>query len=74
MYSVAFIFEPSDYDDEFFALDSVIQQAAESMQGYLGKENWQSANGNRKNSTYYWSDLETLKAFTSHPQHLEAKR
>lgn len=74
MYSVAFIFEPGDYDDDFYALDALILEAAESIAGYLGKESWQSADGKIFNSTYYWRDQQALKTFSSHPKHREAKR
>lgn len=74
MYSVAFIFEPGEYDEEFHALDALIQEVAESMEGYMGKESWQSADGAKKNSTYYWKDEQSIKEFSSHPRHLEAKR
>lgn len=74
MYSVAFIFEPGTYDDEFYALDALILAVADSMDGFLGKESWQSGDGKRLNSTYYWTNQASIKAFSSHPKHLEAKR
>ena len=40
----------------------------------LGAESWQAADGDRRNATYFWSDLETLKLFSNHPAHQEAKR
>jgi heme-degrading monooxygenase HmoA len=74
MYTVAFIFEPGAYDAEFHALDAQILQAAEAIDGYLGKESWRSVDGETLNSTYYWEHEASLKAFSSHPKHLEAKR
>lgn len=74
MYSVAFIFEPGHYDDEFHALDNLILEVAESMDGFLGKESWQSPDGKRLNSTYYWDNQTSIKAFSSHPKHVEAKK
>jgi len=74
MYSAAFIFEPGTYDERFHTLDAQIQAAAASNPGFLGREAWQSADGKRFNATYYWADLESLKAFSRNPQHLEAKR
>lgn len=74
MYSVAFIFEPGNYDSEFHTLDKAILEVAESMDGYIGKELWQSADGKKLNSTYYWKDKASIKAFSSHPKHIEAKR
>ena len=74
MYSAAFIFEPGNYDDEFYSLDNQIHEIAESMEGFLGRESWQTADGKRVNSTYYWENKEVLNAFSRHPKHLEAKR
>ena len=47
MYSAAFIFEPGNYDDEFYSLDNQIHEIAESMEGFLGRESWQTADGKR---------------------------
>lgn len=74
MYSVAFIFEPGDYDAAFHELDALILEAAQATDGYIGKESWQSPDGKRYNSTYYWRDQQALKTFSSHPKHIEAKR
>jgi heme-degrading monooxygenase HmoA len=73
MYCAAFIFEPGTYDARFHALDAQIEAAAQSNPGFLGRETWQSEDGLRFNATYYWADLESLKAFSQNPQHLEAK-
>ncbi len=73
MYAAAFIFEPGTYDERFHTLDAQIEAAAASNPGFLGRETWQSADGLRFNATYYWSDLESLKAFSQNPLHLEAK-
>lgn len=74
MYSAAFIFESTQYDDEFHHLNDEIKAVAAALPGFLGVEHWQAADGVRRNATYYWADLETLKAFGSHPVHQEAKR
>ena len=74
MYSAAFIFEPGSYDDRFLALDAQIEAAAAANPGYLGRETWQSTDGVRINATYYWKDLDSLKTFSTDPNHLEAKR
>ncbi len=74
MYSIAFIFKPGNYDEEFYTLDKQIEQFAESLPGFLGKERWQSPDGKMINSTYYWEDQEAIKTFSSHPKHIEAKR
>ncbi len=74
MYSAAFIFEPGNYDDDFYSLDNQIHEVAESVNGFLGRESWQSADGKKINATYYWKDMEALEEFSKHPKHLEAKR
>ena len=40
----------------------------------MGNESWQSADGLRLNSTYYWRDNDTLRAFSSNPKHVQAKK
>ena len=74
MYSVSFIFEPGDYDARFHALNARIDAAARANAGFLGAESWRSPDGRRANATYYWTSLEALRAFSAHPQHVEAKR
>lgn len=74
MYSAAFIFRPGTYDDEFHRLNGLIDAAANANDGFLGAETWQSADGKTFNATYYWQSLESLKAFSTHPSHLEAKK
>lgn len=73
MLSASFIFTETNLDDEFFRLDGLIAQAAEQTDGFLGKENWVSTDGTRRNSIYYWAHEAALKAFSGHPLHLEAK-
>ena len=74
MYSAAFIYQPGEYDAEFHRLNALIDELALSIAGYLGQESWRSTDGSRMNATYYWETLESLRAFSTHPQHLEAKR
>jgi heme-degrading monooxygenase HmoA len=74
VFSAAFIFEPGQYDAEFTRLDGLIEAAARAMPGFLGVELWVSEDGKRRNATYYWDSLEELKAFSRHPDHLEAQR
>jgi heme-degrading monooxygenase HmoA len=74
MYSVSFIFEPGTYDARFHELNALIDAAARANAGYIGSESWRSADGKRANATYYWTSLEALREFSSHSQHLEAKR
>lgn len=74
MYSAAFIFKPGQYDEEFHRLNALIDSVARSLPGFIATESWQSADGKLRNATYYWQDLETLKVFSMHPAHQEAKR
>lgn len=74
MYCASFIWEPGSYDSEFHRLNDMIDQIAQALPGFLGVESWQSADGSRKCANYYWSDLEALKEFSTHPTHQEAKR
>ena len=74
MYSASFIFEPGDYDDEFHRLNGLIDDAAESTDGYLGAQSWHSQDGRTINAIYYWDNLEALTRFSRHPKHIEAKK
>ena len=74
MFSASFMFTTTNLDEEFFRLDGLILEAAEATDGYLGKENWVSEDGEKRNSVYYWQDREALGQFARHPQHLEAKK
>lgn len=74
MYSAAFIFKPGVYDDEFHRLNDLIDQAAQSNEGFLGAETWYSKDGDILNATYYWDSLDALNEFSRNPHHLEAKK
>lgn len=74
MYCVMFMWKPGSYDDEFHRLNNLIDELARSLPGFLGAESWQAVGGTRRCACYYWTDLETLKVFSVHPTHLEAKR
>jgi heme-degrading monooxygenase HmoA len=74
MYSASFIYEPGQYDDEFNKLNTLINEIALATEGYIGQESWKSRDGNKVNATYYWESFESLKVFSTHPKHIEAKR
>ena len=74
MISASFIFSQTEVTEEFLELDAMIARAAEATDGFLGKENWVSEDGTKRNSIYYWRDGTALAPFTRHPLHLEAKR
>jgi heme-degrading monooxygenase HmoA len=73
MFSAAFIWEPGTYDAEFNELNALIEAAATSTPGFIGVEEWRSDDGARRNATYYWDSLDSLKALSVHPKHIEAK-
>ncbi len=51
MYSAAFIYQPGHYDEEFHALNALLDDIARSNNGYLGQESWKSTDGTRVNAT-----------------------
>ena len=74
MYIAAFNFEPGAYDARFHELNALIDAAARATPGFIGAESWRSPDGRRANASYYWTTLEALREFSSHPKHVEAKR
>ncbi len=69
MIAAQFIFQPGTYDDEFYALDKAIEDAAAELPGFLGTDKWYSKDGTRTNSIYYFesmADLTKLGRFTEH--------
>ena len=66
-------FQRESLNEEFFALDALIEEAAQDNPGFAGKDSWVSTDGGRRNSIYYWNDQVSLSAFSRHPKHLEAK-
>lgn len=74
MFCVQFIFDAGGLTEEFFEIDGLIDQAANANDGFIGKDNWVAKGGSRFNSIYYWQNEASLKAFSQHPKHLEAKR
>jgi heme-degrading monooxygenase HmoA len=74
VYCASFIWQPGSYDAEFHRLNALIDQVAQSLPGYLGVESWQATDSTRRCANYYWADLETLKLFSDHPTHQQAKR
>lgn len=74
MYIAAFHWLPGRYDEQFHALNAVIDAVARANPGFIAAESWRSADGSRGCVNYYWRDLESLQAFARDPAHLEAKR
>lgn len=73
-YAATFTFAPGTYDDEFHRLDGLIDRAARDNPGFLEKQRWVSPDGEKRSVVYYWRSMEALKAFSKHPDHIEAKR
>jgi len=74
MLSAQFIFIQSRYDEDFTKLDDDIEAYAQTLDGFLGADRWDSRDGTKKSSTYYWRDEESLKVFSQYPLHLQAKK
>ena len=73
MFSVTFIFQKREYDADFHALNDAVDAVAKANSGYIGKEYWQSPDGQTHAAVYYWKTLEELREFSRAPVHLEAK-
>lgn len=73
MYSSTFIFLKKQFDEEFYALDKAIADAAKSIPGYLGEESWENPESGFVSNVYYWESLEALHELVRHPKHLQAK-
>lgn len=74
MYIAAFIYKPGQQDQEFQHLSALIDEVASSLPGFVGSQSWRSADGELVNASYYWQDQASIRAFATHPRHLEAKR
>ena len=69
-----FVFEPGEYDQDFFTLDNEIEAYAIALPGFVSVHRWQNAEGNIKNSNYFFEDNESVKALAQYPAHLAAKK
>lgn len=74
MICAQFIFIQTRYDEDFTKLDDDIEAYAQTLDGFLGSDRWDSRDGKMKSSTYYWQDEESLKVFSQYPSHLQAKK
>jgi len=74
VYSATFIFRIKNYDSKFERLNNIINEAANTNPGFLGKESWYNEEENKRSVVYYWDSLESLKKFSSHPDHQKAKQ
>lgn len=74
MFACSFMFVPGNLDDEFFALDSVIDDYARSLDGFVGVDRWWSEDKQARNVVYFFRDKETVSQFAQFPDHVKAKR
>lgn len=74
IYSATFVFRIKNYDAEFEQLNELIDQAANTNPGYLGKERWANSDENKRSVVYYWKSRESLREFSKHPIHQKAKQ
>ena len=68
------MFIPGNLDDEFYALDKVIDDYARSLEGFVGVDRWWSKDSTAKNVVYFFTDHETVTTFAKFPEHVRAKR
>jgi hypothetical protein len=73
MFSAQFVFKPGVYDDRFHELNASIDAYALTLEGFVGVERWQSADGTVKNSIYYFADMQTVQTFARFEDHKTAK-
>jgi len=74
VFACSFMFIPGNLDDEFFALDSVIDDYARSLEGFVGVDRWWSDDKTAKNVVYFFTDRETVNTFARFPEHVRAKK
>lgn len=74
VYTATFTFRMKAYDSEFEEMNDLIDQAAQSNEGFLGKESWSNEKQHKKSVIYYWSSLEDLRVFSRNPVHQKAKQ
>ena len=68
------MFIPGNLDDEFYALDKVIDDYARSLEGFVGVDRWWSKDSTAKNVVYFFTDHETVTTFAKFPEHVRAKK
>lgn len=74
MICCSFVFEPGEYDQEFYELDADIDKHARSLAGFIKTERWQSKNGVFVNSMYFFENEESVRELAMYPQHKVAKK
>ncbi|MCU1437892.1 MAG: hypothetical protein JWP66_979 [Naasia sp.] len=74
MFSSTFIFEAKDFDAEFHERNDSIAESARAIDGFLGEEEWHSAETGLYAEVYYWSTREALTELIGMTEHREAKQ
>jgi hypothetical protein len=69
----AFIFEPGNYDADFFKLDNAIDVYAQALPGFVKVDKWFSEDQVLINAMYYFEDIATVEKLANLPAHLKAK-
>lgn len=70
-YAVIFTSVRTDVDNGYGETASRMLELAESMDGFLGAD---SAREEVGITVSYWRDLDAIKAWRQHPEHVEAQR
>lgn len=70
-YAVIFTSVRTDIDNGYGETASRMLELAESMDGFLGAD---SAREEVGITVSYWRDLDAIKAWRQHPEHVEAQR
>ncbi len=70
-YAVIFTSVRTDGDDGYAAMAERMVELAQQQPGFLGVE---SARDGVGITVSYWRDLESIRAWKAHPEHLEAQR
>ena len=73
MYTSTFIFETTQYDDEFHRLNDEIAERARQIPGFLGEEAWENHDTSLHSEVYYWESLEALHQLIGMDTHRVAK-
>lgn len=74
MFACSFMFIPGNLDDEFYALDAIIDDYARSLEGFVGVDRWWSEDKSSKNVVYFFTDKATVETFARFPEHVRAKK
>ncbi|KWV94025.1 hypothetical protein ASS64_09200 [Erythrobacter sp. AP23] len=73
MLMASFMFRPGTPDADFTALNREISSRANSLEGFLGEENWISDDGSLRVANYWWADRASLDLFIRDKVHRYAK-